>query len=209
MPNTDNLNEQTEKEQGGTDQTGTNQNDNPGTNDGEHAGDKATQEELARLNGLLAKYKEAVNKLTKEAGDAKKALRAKQSKEEIDAEEQREKDEQTQQELAELRKKVARAETVKTVMAKLGTGEEVSGKIADALFGAEDVEAALTEIQRAWMAKEKAIRLEFGKIPPPGSGGQNGEDAARQKAINLAKEIGRERANTGKTLKDTLGAYVR
>ena len=213
MPDTEKLNEQTVKEQPGTDDT-QKKTVEPGTDgakpDGKENTDKdSLQAEVARLTAALAKSKEAINKLAKENGDAKKALRAKQTAEEIAAEEKKEQDEKIQQELAELRKKVARAETVKTVMAKLGTDEEVSGKISDALTGAEDVEAALTEIQRAWTAKEKALRLEFGKIPPPGSGGQNGEDAARQKAIELAKQIGRERANTGKTLKDTLGAYVR
>lgn len=209
MADTDTLGTQTGTEQNGTDQAGTNQNSTPGTNGEDHAGDKTAQEEIAKLNGLLSKYKSAVDKLTKEAGDAKKALRAKQSAEEIAAEEKREQDEATQKELEELRKEVSKAKMVKTVMAKLGTDEDASGKIADFLFGAEDADAALTEIQRAWTAREKALRLEFGKIPPPGAGGQGGEDAATQKAINLAKQIGRERAGSAKSVKDALGPYIR
>ena len=94
-------------------------------------------------------------------------------------------------------------------MAKLGTDEEVSGKISEYLYGAEDIENALTEIQRAWAAKEKKLRLEFGKIPAPGAGGANGEDEGMRKAIELAKELGRERAGSGKSIKETLRGYMR
>lgn len=169
----------------------------------------ANAEELAKLRADLARYKESVNKLTKEAGDAKKALRAKQSAEEIAAEEKKAADEARDKEIEELRKEVAKARIVKNVMGKFGTDEEVSNKISEYLYGAADIENALTEIQRAWTAKEKALRLEFGKIPAPGAGNANGEDAEAQKAIKLAQEIGRERALSGKSVKDTLGNYVR
>ena len=209
MADTDTQGMQTGTEQNGADQAGTNQNNNPGTNGEEHTGNQDAQKEIAKLQADIARYKDTVNKLSKEAGDAKKALRSRQSAEEIAAEEQREKDEATQKELDDLRKRVARSETVETVMAKLGTDKDVSGKIADYLYGAEDAEAALAEIQRAWIAKEKALRLEFGKIPPPGAGGQGGEDAATKKAIDLAKQIGRERAGSAKPVRDALGPYVR
>lgn len=166
-------------------------------------------EELQKVKSDYAKLKAALDKATKEAGDYRKQLRAKQSAEEIAAEEKKAADEAAKKEIEELRREVARAKTVKTVMSKLGTDEEVSGKIAEYLYGAEDADAALTEMQRAWEKREKALRLEFGKIPAPGAGGANGEDAERQKAINLAKEIGRERAMSGQSLRDSLGAYIR
>lgn len=166
-------------------------------------------DELQKVKSDYAKLKAALDKATKEAGDYRKQLRAKQSAEEIAAEEKKAADEAAKKEIEELRREVARAKTVKTVMSKLGTDEEVSGKIAEYLYGAEDADAALTEMQRAWEKREKALRLEFGKIPAPGAGGANGEDAERQKAINLAKEIGRERAMSGQSLRDSLGAYIR
>ena len=178
-------------------------------NDVDKSNVDAGNEEIAKLRAELVKQKEAINKATKEAADYKRALRAKQSEEEIAAEEKKASDEAIEKELLALRKEVAQAKTVKTVMGKLGTDEEVSGKIAEYLYGAEDPDAALTEIQRAWAAKEKAIRLEFGKIPAPSAGGANGEDPEKAKAINLAKEIGRERAVSGKSLRDSLGGYVR
>lgn len=166
-------------------------------------------EELARLKLELAKQKEAINKATKEAADYKRQLRAKQSEEEIAAEEKKAAEEAARKENEELKKELAKIRTVKTVMGKIGTDEEVSGRIADYLYGAEDAEAALTEIQRYIAAREKALRLEFGKIPAPGAGGVNGEDAETQKAIELAKELGRERAQSGKSVRERLGSYVR
>lgn len=188
--------------------------DNNQTNPAETSGQEEQQtdngsEELAKAKADLAKLKAALDNATREAGTYRKQLRAKQSAEEIAAEEKKANDEAVQKELDELRREVAKAKSVKSVMGKLGTDETVSGKIAEYLYGAEDVEAALTELQRFWTAKEKALRLEYGKIPAPGVGGASGEDEEAQKAIQLAKEIGRERAMSGKSLKDVLGSYIR
>ena len=186
-----------------------NDNANAETDASDVKQDNDVSAELAKAKADYAKLKAALDKATKEAGDVRKALRAKQTAEEIAAEEKKAADEATRKEIDELRREVARARTIKTVMGKLGTDEEVSGKIAEYLFGAEDADAALTELQRAWAAREKAIRLEFGKIPAPGAGGVNGEDAEVQKAMNLAKELGRERAGSGKSLKESLSGYIR
>lgn len=208
MAETETLTETTE-----TVVTDTEQQVNPET---ENTEQDSTADEVARLKADLERYKKSIDKNAKEAAENKrlandylKQLRAKQSAEEIAAEEKKAKDEAQAKEIEELRKEVARAKTVKNVMAKLGTNEEVSGKISEYLYGADDIENALTEIRRAWDAKEKAIRLEYGKVPPPSAGGANGEDAATQKAIALAKELGRERAESGKSVKESLGGYVR
>ena len=58
--------------------------------------------------------------------------------------------------------------------------EQTANSVAEYLYGAEDVDAALTAIQKAWTAKEKALRLEYGKIPAPGVG--SGEGATITKA---------------------------
>ena len=166
-------------------------------------------EELAKLKLEIARQKEAINKATREAAEYKRALRAKQSAEEIAAEEQKAQDEARQKKLEELEREVANVRTVKSVMGKLGTDEEVSGRLAEYLYGADDIDAALTELQRYWTAKEKALRLEYGKIPAPGVGGASGEDPEIQKAINLARELGRERAGTGKPLSESLKGYMR
>lgn len=194
---------------GGTPANDGNEGGNTDSDVAEEKQDNDVSAELAKAKADYAKLKAALDKATKEAGDARKALRAKQTAEEIAAEEKKAQDEAQAKEIEELRREVARAKTVKNVMAKLGTDEEGSGKISEYLYGAEDIENALTEIQRAWVAKEKALRLEYGKVPAPGAGGANGEDAETQKAIELAKKIGRERAMSAKSLKDTLGGYIR
>ena len=106
--------------------------------------------ELAKLRSELAKQKAALDKATKEAGDYRKALRAKQSEEEIAAEE------------------------------KKAADEAVSSQIAEDLYGAADVDAAITAFQKAWAAKEKALRLEFGKIPAPGAGSSDGPTVTKE-----------------------------
>ena len=135
--------------------------------------------ELAKLKAELAKQKAALDKATKEAAESKRALRAKQSAEEAAAEEAKEAAEARDKELAELRKRFAVAETSKKVMGFVGD-EQTANTVAEYLYGAEDVDAALTAIQKAWTAKEKVLRLEYGKIPAPGVG--SGEGATITKA---------------------------
>lgn len=168
-----------------------------------------TAAEISRLKAELAKQKKAIDDATKEAAKYKRDLRAKQTAEEIAAEEKKALDEQTKQEIEDLRREVARTKAVKSVMSRLGTDEEVSGKVAEYLYGAEDIDAALTEIQRAWAAKEKALKLEYGRVPPPGAGGANGEDAEEQKALELAKRLGQSRAANNKSVRDGLSSYIR
>ena len=174
------------------------------SNDGQQSNDN---EEIAKMKAELAKMKTALDNATKEAGTYRKQLRAKQSEEEIAAEEKKAAEEAVQQKIAELEKEVARSHTIKSVMGRLKTDEETSGKIADYLYGAEDVEAALTAIQRAWDAKEKALRLEFGKIPPPGAGGA--ENNAMTAAVKQAQSIGKAKAEADKNAQDAMKAYLR
>lgn len=140
--------------------------------DGEQ-GKGTENNELAKLKAELAKQKAALDKATKEAGDARKALRAKQTAEEAAAEEAKALQESMQEELKQLRKEKAVAATTAKIM-PLVADSEVATQIAEYLYGADDVDAALTAIQKAWTAKEKALRLEYGKIPAPGVGGADG-----------------------------------
>ena len=135
--------------------------------------------ELEKLRAELAKQKAALDKATKEAAESKRALRAKQSAEEAAAEEAKEAAEARDKELAELRKRFAVAETSKKAMAFLGD-EAVATEVAEYLYGAEDVDAALAAIQKAWNAKEKGLRLEYGKIPAPGTGNSEGSGVTKE-----------------------------
>lgn len=164
--------------------------------------------QLEQTRAEMAKQKAALDKATKEAGDARKQLKAKMTQEEIDAASKKEAEEKAAQELEDLRKEVARAKTTKSVMAKLGVDEETAGTIADCLFGCEDVDNALLLIQKSWEAKEKKLRLEYGKVPPPGAGGGS-EDKEAQEALALAKELGQRKAKNSESVRAQLGGLVR
>ena len=129
--------------------------------------------ELASLKAELARQKAALDKATKEAGDYKKQLRAKQTAEEAAAEEAKTQQEALMKELETLRKERAVASTTAKILPIVGDNA-VAGQIAEYLYGADDVDSALAAIQKAWTVKEKALRLEFGRIPAPGVGGTDG-----------------------------------
>jgi len=170
---------------------------------------KSLEAQIEQLKADMAKQKKALDEATSEAGKYKKELRAKQTQEEIDAANKKEEQEKRDREFAELQKKVARAEGTKNVMSKLGVDEETAGTIAECMIGCEDVDNALLLIQKVWEAREKALRIEFGKIPGPGAGGKGGEDEAEQAAIELGKRLGRERAESNKSVTDGLKGYIR
>lgn len=179
-----------------------------GGNDGADA-KTALEAQIEQLKADLAKQKEAFDKASKEAAGYKRDLRAKQTQEEIDAANKKEAEEKAAKELEDLRREVARAKSTKSVMSKLAVDEEAAGKIAECLSGCEDVDNALLLIQKAWEAKEKALRIEFGKIPGPGAGGNGDEDAEEKAAIELAKKLGRNRADADKSVTDGLKGYIR
>lgn len=180
-----------------------------GDEDGDEDPTAALNAEIARLKSDLAKQKSALDAATSEAGKYRKELKSKMTQEQIAESEKQEAAEKAAKELADLRKEVAKGKTIKSVMGKLGIGEEDAGELAEHLYGAENIETALLLIQKAWTAKEKALRLEFGKVPPPGAGGANGEDAEEQRVLELAKRMGQNRASNNQSVKDGLSGYMR
>lgn len=132
----------------------------------------------AQAKADLAKMKAALDKATKEAAEYKRALRAKQTAEEAAAETEKEQREAIEKELNELRKERAVANSSKRVMSII-PDEKTATSIAEALYGAADIDLAIDTIAKAWTAKEKALRLEFGKIPAPGVGGTEGPTITR------------------------------
>lgn len=140
--------------------------------------------EIKRLKAELAKQISKNDTLAKENAEQKKAIRARQSAEEIAAEEKRAQDEARDKELADLRKRFAVAETSKRVMGFVGD-EASSTQIAEFLYGAEDVDGVVDVLSKAWMAKEKKLRLEYGKIPAPGVGGADGPTITKEQLDNM------------------------
>lgn len=163
--------------------------------------------EIARLKAESAKQKAALDKATKEAGDARKALKAKMTQEEIDAASKQEAEEKVAKELEELRRKVAKGDAVKSVMGKLSMDEETAGNLADALYGAADIENVLLLIQKGWQAKEAALRKEFGKVTGPGAGSDSNSPEAQ--AIRRAQELGKSRNAVNEQAQKALNAYIR
>lgn len=129
--------------------------------------------EIVKLRAQLAQQKAALDKATKEAAENKRALRAKQTAEEQAAEIEKERQEAIEKELNELRKERAVANTSKRIMSFVAD-EAIATGIAEALYGAEDIDLAIDTINKAWTAKEKALRAEFGKIPAPSIGDADG-----------------------------------
>ena len=190
---------------------GTNaQNDAVNTADsskGDNSSSETDNAEIARLKAEIAKQKAALDKATREAGDARKALKAKMTQEEIDAQAKQEAAEQAAQELEELRKQVAKGNTVKTVMGKLGLDEDTAGTLADCLYGAADIDNALLNIQKAWNAREAALKKEYGKITGPGAGADSNSPEAQ--AVKRAADIGKARNAQNEQAQKALGAYMR
>lgn len=167
----------------------------------------ALNAEIARLKAEAARSKAALDKATHEASEAKKSLKAKMTQEEIDAQAKKEAAEKAAQELEDLRKQVAKGNTVKTVMGKLGLDEESAGNLADHLYGASDIENALLEIQKAWQVKEAALRKEFGKVTAPGAGADSNSPEAL--AIRRAAELGKSRNAQNEQAQKAMSAYMR
>ena len=145
--------------------------------------------EIARLKAELAKARAATDKATREAGDFRKQLRARQTAEEAAAEAEKERQEAIEKELAELRKERAVANSSKRVMTFVND-EQIATSIAEALYGAADIDLAIDVISKAWATREKALRMEFGKVPAPGIGATEGPSITQEQ---LAKMTFRER----------------
>lgn len=141
--------------------------------------------ELSKLRAELAKSKAALDKATKEAGDYRKQLRAKQTADEAAAEEAKEAAEARDKELKELRKRFAVAETSKKVMSIVGD-EPTATSIAEAMYGADDSDAVIAAFAKAWTAKEKMLKMEYGKIPAPGVGSSDGATLTREQLDSLS-----------------------
>lgn len=178
--------------------------------DGDDGGDNsadALNAEIARLKAEIAKQKNAITDATKEAAKYKRELQSRKTQEEIDADAKAEAAEKTAKELEELRKQVAKGNTVKTVMGKLGLDEEAAGNLADHLYGAADIDNALLEIQKAWQAKEAALRKEFGRVTGPGAGADSNSPEAQ--AIRKAQELGKSRNAVNEQAQKAMQAYLR
>ena len=184
---------------------GQNGNDNNG---GAEDTPEALKAQLETMKAEIARQKEAINKATKEAAGYRRELDSKRTQAEIDEANKKEAEEKQAARLAELEKMVAKANNTKSVMAKLGVDEDTAGQIAESMVGCENIDNALLLIQKTWTAREKALKIEYGKIPGPGAGGGT-EDKEMQQALELAKELGQRKAKNSESVRDQLKGLVR
>lgn len=178
----------------------------PDSGDHDNSDSNDLSAEITRLKAEMAKQKAAMDKALSETNSYKKQLRAKQTAEEAAAEEAKAAEEARNNELNELRRKFAVMEITKNVAVELSCGEEASNKIAEYINGAEDANAVIAEFKKILNAQEKKLRLEFGKVPPPGAGASNGGES---EAVRRARELGMAKAEANKTALDALKAYMR
>lgn len=164
-----------------------------------------TAAELKRLQAEFAKQKNALDNATKEAANYKKQLRAKLSTEEQEAEAAREKQEAMEAELAALRKQSAMGAISKKVMTFI-SDEKTADGIAEALYGAEDVDAAIDAIAKSWTAKEKELRLEFSRLPPPAAGG---DDNKVQKDVEEGHKFGKAKMASMQSSNEGLKKFMK
>ena len=135
----------------------------------EEPGTRNNDAEIAKYRADMNRMKAALDKATKEAAESKRLLRAKQTAEEIAAEAEKERQETLQKQLDELLKEKFVANASKKLFA-FTQDEDASNQIAELLHGAEHAEEAIEILNKSWIAREKKLRMEYGRIPAPGAG---------------------------------------
>ncbi len=170
----------------------------PETNQAENTA--VSNEELTKAKADLARMKAALDKATKEAGDAKKALRARQSADEVAEEEKRaaeeEKrlaDEERDKKLAEYEKRFVVADTAKKMLA-ITSDEAIANSIADGLYGADNAELVINNIKKLVSKVTADLKAEYGKIPAPGVGSANGTPMTKQEIFSIKDHVKRQKA---------------
>ena len=149
--------------------------------------------EIAKLKAEMARQKAALDKATKEAAENKRLLRAKQTAEEAAAEAEKERQEAIEKELNELRKERAVAQVSKHVFTFV-QDEKAATSIAEHLYGAEDADAVVDALAKAWAAREKALKLEYGKVPAPGAGSPDGVPMTKAQIMAIKDYAERQKA---------------
>lgn len=173
--------------------TDTNEQNQPEVNRNDASNATTDNAEIARLKADLAKQKAALDKATKEAAENKRLLRARQTEEEAAAEAEKERQEAIEKELNELRKERAVALVSKSVYTFV-QDEKTATTIAEGLYGAEDADGVVAAFNKAWAAKEKALKLEYGKVPAPGAGSPDGTPMTKAEIMKIKDPSERQKA---------------
>lgn len=180
---------------------------NPGPEPEPTPDDAVTQTaaELKRLQAELSKQKNALDAATKEAANYKKQLRAKLSTEEQEAEAAKERQEAMEAELAALRKQSAMGAISKKVMTFIAD-EKTADIVAEALYGAEDADAAIDAFGKAWAKREKELQLHYERVPMPAAGG---DESNVQKDVEEGHKFGKAKMASMQSSNEGLKKFMK
>lgn len=155
----------------------------------------------------LAGYvkKDLFDKTASELAEAKKAAKAKMTEEEAAAAEREAKWAEMEAKLKELEMEKTISTYKASYLAMPGFDEKLATETAKALAGG-DMQKVFENQQKANEAHEKALRADLMKNnpKPEGAGGNDQKDPN----IELARSIGRERAEASKAAQDGLKYYM-
>lgn len=161
--------------------------------------------DLPDSSAELARMKSALDRATSEAADYKKQLKGKLTEDEAAAAEREAK-------WAEMEAKLKELETEKTIstykasyLAMPGFDEKLAEDTAKALAEG-DMQKVFANQQKANAAYEKKLRSELVKQDPKPDGAGGG-DEKKDAAVELAKELGKQRADSLKAANEGLKHY--
>ena len=165
----------------------------------------STQAQTDDYSAEIARLKNALTKSNNEAAELKKQLRSKMTKDEADTAEREAK-------WAEMEAKLKELETEKTIstykasyLAMPGFDEKLAEETAKALAEG-DMKAVFANQQKANAAYEKKLRADLVKQDPKPDGA-GGEGKEEDKAVEFAKNLGKQRVDALKNANEGLKHY--
>lgn len=153
----------------------------------------------------LARMKSALDKATSEAADYKKQLKGKLTEDEAAAAEREAKWAEMEAKLKQLELEKLESTYKASYLAMKGYDEKLAEDTAKAL-AAGDMEKVFANQQKASAAYEKQLRSELVKQDPKPDGAGGG-DEKKDAAVELAKELGKQRADSLKAANEGLKHY--
>ena len=159
--------------------------------------------EKVDLTGYVKK--DLFDKTASELAEAKKTAKAKMSEEEQAAAEREAKWEEMEAKLKQLELEKLESTYKASYLAMKGYDEKLAEDTAKAL-AAGDMEKVFANQQKASAAYEKQLRSELVKKDPKPDGAGGG-DEKKDAAVELAKELGKQRADSLKAANEGLKHY--
>lgn len=135
--------------------------------------ESTSKKETGISQAEYAKLKAALDKATSEAASFKKQLREKKTEEERRQEDELEKRQAMENELATLKRDKSISVISRCVSSFTGQNVDTNS-IAESVHDAGSIEEAvdilMAEITKAWQAREKQLKIEYGRLSPPAAG---------------------------------------